>query len=395
MKVILFIILISSLLGCQEENSKTATNKKTDHDISVPIQDFAFKLLKTQKDDFFISPLGIFTTLFMTATGAKDKTYEEFNNLLFHGFKFSLENKVKTFSALAKQLQTSKDLEFYSSVWVHQNFPMNPQYMDLLKTYFMIEGHNVNFGKESTRIQINEDVANKTHQKIKDLLPQDSVDSLTRVVLINTLYFLSNWDKQFDPRRTRKHKFFSYNKKVVNVPFMFKELKLRYTSDENVTHIDIPYSNKRYSMQIFLPKQGAEKEFFNSFNREQFDKIRSKAQEKKVLLYLPKWKSDFFLKLKPLLQALGLKRAFNEQEAEFYKMSLKKKLYITDALHKTFLDVSEKGTEAAAATAIVMGIKSMRAPSPRVRVDHPFLFTIFDNHAKVILFMGVQSFSNK
>ncbi len=398
---ILILLLAISIISCQQQAQvtsrvvKKSSSTVSNSSINQLVNEFAFKLAKSQNSDFFLSPVGIYSALYLVANGAEKETLTEFSQLLFGDSSLSSKDHLTSYSKLIKELGDSSLLEYHTALWTQQNFSINPQYINDAVTFFNTPIREVDFANSATRDIINKDVELKTHNKIKELLPLNSINSLTRLVIINTLYFLADWASPFKERFTRPQNFFDYAGNAKKVPFMRQKLTVPFFSNQQLTYLSLPYQDNRYSMQIILPNKGQEKDFFKNLSLNSFNHIKERSQKKKITLLFPKFKKENFLNLKPLLQSLGLKRVFSDKDSQLGKISSKSELFVTDAFHKTFLKVDEKGTEATAATAIVVGLKSMPRPQQIVKVDHPFLFTIFDHKTNIILFMGTHSFEDK
>jgi serpin B len=245
---------------------------------------------------------------------------------------------------------------------------------------------------EAARKQINEWVEKETQQKIKDLIAPGVITALTRMVLANAIYFKSNWLYQFDKKKTADAPFTRDDGTKADVPLMSLTAKLNYAETHvggrtgaAVQILELPYAGEELSMLVFLPEPGAGVDRLAT--RLDAQTLSAPAlKQADVKVFLPRFKAESELSLKPVLMDMGMKLAFGA--ADFTGMSPKgKELYITHVLHKAFVVVNEEGTEAAAATAVVIGKRS--APRTQVfRADRPFVFAIRDNATNATLFLG-------
>jgi len=226
-------------------------------------------------------------------------------------------------------------------------------------------------------------------EKIKDLIQPGLIDYLTRMVLVNAIYFKADWETAFDETLTKKMTFYPDETTQVPCDFMFAERDFGFYEQENgLKAIEIPYSKGKMSMLVILPKDkngifGITKETGPDW----YNMINTSLVKKKVKLWLPKFKTTSEFELSEVLQQMGMKEAFSDN-ADFSGMTGKKDLKISKVIHKAFVEVNESGTEAAAASAVVMRVKSMPANQPEFRADHPFLFIIKENTQNRILFIG-------
>jgi serpin B len=214
---------------------------------------------------------------------------------------------------------------------------------------------------------------------------------MTRLVLVNAIYFYGDWEQPFEKHETMPKDFIRSDGTGINVPFMNRLGKYNYYEDEKIQAIEIPYKNNEASMVIFLPiKNNQIAEFEQSFDNKYYQEIIGSFQTNDVGLSFPKFQTTFKFELGDILSRMGMPLAFSSIDADFSGMTGKQDLCISEVIHQAFIHVDEKGTEAAAATAVLMEFKS--APlSHGIKVfnaDHPFVFLIKDNATGSILFMG-------
>ncbi|HNV71729.1 MAG TPA: serpin family protein, partial [Candidatus Ozemobacteraceae bacterium] len=244
---------------------------------------------------------------------------------------------------------------------------------------------------EAVRKVINTWVAEQTRDRIKNLLPEKSLDSLTRLVLVNAVYFKGVWAQAFDKAETKPQAFFVDGKESVELPLMFRKMNSGYLKGDDYQALELPYQGNRLGMVVFLPdaKDGLAA-FEKKMTGEGLSKLLGMLQhEKDIQVYLPKFTFSWGGGMKEHLQALGMKVPF-EDNADFSGMTGKPDLKIDQVYHQAFVEVNEEGTEAAAATAVVMTEKgiSFEIEPKLFRADHPFLFLIRDRETGTVLFMG-------
>lgn len=361
------------------------------------INGFGFDLYKNSHEsekNLFISPFSISTALAMAYVGAGGKTLEEMKNVLKLKEKDSIVARhflsvLKNLSN--KQVKDSLILYTANSFWAQQDYLFLKTYTDLLTNYFFSTAFNVNFIKdpEKCRADINKWVATYTENKITELIPKGFIDELTRLVLVNAVYFNAKWEIKFNPERTKKGWFFITEKDSIETSFMHAELLSLFFENEQFALVELPYYQNRFSMLILLPKtkfglwnimKDTEYEYFSG-------KILSHMSLQSVVINLPKFNIAYETELSEMLSRMGMKTAFSD-DADFSGMTGNKDLKISKVIHKSFIDVNEEGTEAVAATAVVVRIKSAPPSRNILRADHPFMFLIRDNESGLVLFMG-------
>jgi serpin B len=351
--------------------------------------------LKGEDGNLFLSPFSISTALSMCAAGAKGKTLEEMTKVLQLP-----EGAHAAFGAIIKSLNEEQDakkrgftLSTANALWAQQGYPWKPEYKNLVSREYSAGLFDVDFisKTEEARGTINAWVEKETKDKIKNLLPQGTVTRDTRLVLTNAIYFKGDWQNPFKKEATKDLPFTLAGGKKVDAPLMHRVGGYSYAETDAYQVLDMPYTGRRISMTVILPRKAdglsaIEKEATG----EKFAAIlKTLRMEKEVHVHLPRFKTEKSFTLNQPLQALGMKAAF--QGADFSGMHTGgEQLDISAVLHKAFVDVNEEGTEAAAATGVVVGVTSVAPPpTPRYfRADRPFLFFIRDQKTGSVLFMG-------
>ena len=424
------VILSAALLGCgklPETSSPTAplpteTPSETEEvrsektRVTVPVATdlelsdlvrgnnaFAFdlyqKLREEESGNLFYSPYSISLALAMTHAGARGETERQISNTLH--FTLSQDKLHPAFNALDLQLASRGEgssgtegkgfrLNIANAIWGQQGFDFLQDFLDKLAENYGAGMKIANFTEapEDSRVAINDWVAHQTEDKIKDLIPSGAIDNLTRLVLTNAIYFNAAWLYTFDEKATAEGDFHLLNGNSVKVPMMRQTELFGYASGTGYQAVELLYDGSEISMLILLPDKGNFNPFENSLNAELVSQISEDLNREQVELTMPSFEFEAQFKLGATLKKMGISDAFNQQLADFSGMDGRKDLSISDAFHKAFVLVNEKGTEAAAATAVVVGVKSVPPPPIVVAVDRPFIFLIRDIATNTTLFVG-------
>ena len=361
---------------------------------------FAFKLFHelnsvTGKNQFY-SPFSISTALAMTYAGARSETAIQMGQTMNFqpGEKFHSDFK-QLLGRLHEETESKIKLNIANGLWAQKDFKFLGSYFEIVKSNYKSELNNVNFSddveREKTRNEINSWVEQKTNNKIKDLLNQSDLTSLTRLVLVNAIYFYGDWAEPFKKEATVLKGFSMLDQTQLIVPFLNQKGMYNYYEDSKIQAVEIPYKGNKASMVIFLPKTtNGLTEFEKSFDYRYYMDIIGSFRFNDVRLSFPKFKLTYKTSLGTTLSRMGMPLAFSLGGADFSGMTGKRDLCISDVIHQAFINVDEKGTEAAAATAVVMKCTSA-APSSDLKIfdaDHPFVFLIKDNSTGSILFIG-------
>mgnify|MGYP005836487607 CR=1 FL=1 len=358
---------------------------------------YAQLVAQDPQGNHFLSPFSISTALAMAAVGARGETQAE----MVHTLHLP-DQAYAIFGHLLRDLRGNPakqgfTLSTANALWAQQGYPWRAEYKKLLQQDFGAGLFDVDFVSqpEQARNTINKWVENETREKIKELLPQGVITPLTRAVLTNAIYFKGDWLSKFDKANTQEQPFTRLDGSQVKVPLMSqsKPKECRYAAMPDLQVLDLPYAGKRLSMTILLPrKHDGLPALEKQLDAEKLKQILGALRpDDEVRVFLPRFRLEMQepYRLKEPLATLGIKKAFTEREANFSGMHTgPEKLYITDVLHKAFVEINEEGTEAAAATAVVFRATSGRYPPPIFRADRPFLFLIRDQHTGSILFMG-------
>ncbi len=354
-------------------------------------------------ENLFFSPYSISLALTMAYAGADGQTAAEMADV-FH-YPASLSDLHGTMNALDQSLYVIPDyleddpdsfkLNISNAIWGQAGYPFSDDYLDTIAQSYGAGLKTMDFKTafEKARQEINAWVEDETEQKIKDLLPPGSLGPDTRMVLTNAIYFNAGWENEFSENMTEMKDFYPTTDQTTQVEMMQQESSFSYYQTDAYRMLEMPYRNNRYGMVLVMPTEQNLTDFQQNLRFDDLmDGLDSMASEE-VRLSMPKFEFDYELAASDILRALGMQAAFSPQEADFSKMvsSTEEPLVISDVLHKAFVSVDETGTEAAAATAVVMRTTSIEIQEDEpitVVFDHPFMFLIRDQETGIILFMG-------
>ena len=368
---------------------------------------FAFamytRLVKEDGNDgsnLFFSPYSLSSALAITSEGAKGKTAEEIRSVFY--FPDNATAMRSGFSAMNAGINTGDprySLRTANALWAEKTFPFLAEYTDTAGNSYGAKITNLDFigSPEDSRKTINTWVEDKTGNRIKDLLPAGVIDSMTRLVITNAIYFKGTWVKQFDRNKTADAEFRAAPGKTMTVPMMQRtdeNAVFRYAETGDLQMLSMPYDHttgKQLSMVILLPRDDSLTWTESMLNESMLSALQRSAESRQVRVYLPKFTvKTKYTQMGRTLAAMGMPTAFSS-DADFSGMDGRRDLFISDVVHQAFVDVNEEGTEAAAATAVVMRLAAAPAnpePVPVFRADHPFVFLIQDDETGAILFMG-------
>jgi serpin B len=350
--------------------------------------------------NIFFSPFSISSALAITYEGAHGTTADEIRSVFFFpANKITMREGYATENAAINSGDTGYTLNTANALWADKTDVLLPTYSVIAEKYYGANTTNLDFVNqpEASRKTINTWVADQTNDKIPDLLPPGTIDSLTRLVITNAVYFKGTWENQFDANLTTDTTFITSDGSQDTVKMMQqtgKDAIYPYAETSDVQMLSLPYTTKNgkgLSMVLLLPRHNnlsAAVPYLDSVNLKSLEKSASVRQ---VKVYIPKFKIETQYSLKKTLSSMGMPTAFSDS-ADFSGMDGTKNLNISDVVHKAYIEVNEEGTEAAAATGVVMGTGAAapgtELPIPIFRADHPFIFLIQDNSNGTILFVG-------
>lgn len=350
------------------------------------------------EENLFFSPYSISLALAMTYAGARGETETEMAEALH--FSLHQERLHPAFNGLDAELAqrgkgaTGQDgggfrLQIANALWGQEGYPFLPEFLALLARNYGAGMRLLDFAAdaEAARITINDWVAEQTEDRIQNLIPPGVVDAATRLVLTNAIYFNAAWAHPFEDNLTEDGVFTLPDGEKVTVPMMRQLESLRYVQGKGFQAVELPYDGHEMSMLILLPDEGTFEFFQASLDERRLDAALEGMVPQQVALAMPKFEFESEFSLKEALAALGMPAAFGG-EADFSGMTGSPDLYISAVIHKAFVAVDEAGTEAAAATAVVMLESAMPGEPVELRLERPFLFLIRDEATGTVLFLG-------
>jgi len=409
---VLALIVVLSAFGCGEpaQGAEIALSDKprvtspdvTTSDLGDLVSGnsaFAFDLyqaLSQREGNLFYSPYSISLALAMTYAGARGETEQQMADTLHFLSQSRLHN---AFNGLDLELASrgegaqGKDeegfrLNIVNAIWGQKDYKFLDEFLDVLAENYGAGLRLLDFinEPEESRITINDWVRDQTEGRIEDLIPRGVIDALTRLVLTNAIYFNAAWLNPFDEDVTQDGAFYLLDGSEVTVPMMMQTESFGYAEGEGYQAVELLYDGEELSMVILLPERGHFEGFEASLNADLLDSIIRDLEYKAVALGLPKFEFESEFSLVDTLAVMGMPIAFSGA-ADFSGMTGSRDLYIAEILHKAFVSVDEAGTEAAAATAVVMKETAIEEPV-EFTVDRPFVFLIRDIETGTVLFVG-------
>jgi len=345
--------------------------------------------LREEEGNIFFSPWSISSAMAIALEGARGETESEMRAVLH----LPGEERRPAFARLYNEINKKDkryELATANAVWAQKDFQILDAYFDVIEKYYGGNVENLDFigDTEGSRKTINGWVEGKTKEKIKDLIPRGAIDGQTRLVITNAIYFKGQWVKQFDLKNTQESEFRVTPDKAVKVRMMnLRDAKFRYAEDGTVQILELPYAGEELSMLILLPKEDSPDKVEGTLTAQRINEWRASMKEEQVDVYLPRFKLETKYGLVETFKELGMRQAFDLGQADFSGMTGWRDLFISSIIHQAFVEVNEEGTEAAAATGVIVTLTAM--PTKKIfMADHPFIFIIMDRTTGAILFLG-------
>ena len=398
----LIIILTIPFTSCEKNNLNNLPDEPVPIELTVAQQALVesdntfgfdiFRLVMQENSDVenvMISPLSISYALSMTLNGAKGATRDSMMKALRY-YNIDIEDINNSYKDLTDKLMEVDErvlMEIANSVWVEERLRVKQAFMDALEEYFDAEAYDFSVSDPDIVDIINEWIEDHTHGKIKDMieppLPQDIA-----MLLINAIYFKGKWKYEFDEDNTSDMPFYPEGGLQVDVPMMNQEITVKINAPDKFILLELPYGQGNYVMDVVLPDDG----YFTSdiiplLNSDDWNTWLEGMYDKDVDLYMPRFKYEFKTELKNVLSDMGMGLAFEPFAADFSNIS-EQDLFISKVLHQTFIETNEEGTEAAAATVVMMELTSMPSGPVEIRLDKPFIYIIRETSTNSIVFMG-------
>ncbi len=402
---ILAACLPAASIHTAKSNKQRATNPSAPIDGVKELVEgnnaFALELyneLRSEGGNLILSPYSISLALAMTYAGARGNTEAQMAQALhfapqneehisFNALDLALGKKPINLDPNQKPMQ----LNIANALWAEQSITFQPEFLDTLALNY---GAGVNLADfknkaDKERAAINNWVSDQTEDKINNLLPDDSLTSDTRMVLVNAIYFNADWLDQFDADSTRDVPFNLLDGTQVKAPMMGQDMTIPYMTGSGYTALELPYAGDTAAMDILVPDAGRFDEIESALTGNMFNEIVGNMNETLLVLNMPKFKFESsFSNISDTLSSLGMTDAFNANSADFSGMTTDEKLVIDSVIHKAFVAVDEKGTEAAAATAVIVDTTSLHMIDVNILIDRPFIFVIRDKVNGQVLFIG-------
>lgn len=342
--------------------------------------------------NFVFSPVSVNLAMRMTSAGAEGKTLEQISNVVCgrENASSAMRNAQMFISSVTANGESP--LKLANSLWVQKDYKLKSSFADTIKMYYQAECNNVDFVKKSARSKaissINKWVSDNTNGKIRNIVNDGVITEYTRMVLANAVCFKCGWLEKFEPKNSRSREFYSIDGSSEKITFMARTESFDYAETDSYQAVVLPYAESRYKMIVLLPAkdhfQKVEQNLTSDFLAELLDSLRYERVE----LSLPKFKTETDVDFSELLKSMGIIDAFTD-DADFSRMSDDNDLQISSVLHKSMIEVSENGTEAAAATTVIMMAKSAFFREVKVfDANRPFIYFLYDSETQTILFVG-------
>lgn len=408
---ILFILLVPFIVvGCSgNQNSSNAnedknmqtneeeTNHSSDESIIIESNNtLGFELLhevESVEDNIFISPLSAFIAVLLASNGADGETKREMKEAL-QIEEYRLDEVNESVLALTNKLQQDVDemeLLIANSIWLNDRYHFAGNFSEKANNFFATKQEMINIDDEKSVDLINDWVSEATNEKITEMV-EKPLDQDFLAMILNAIYFHGKWQYPFDETNTTESIFYKETGEV-SIPFMMLEEELSYFENDIFQAVQLPYGSGDMSMQVFLPNENIDMEaFLEQLTEENWTIWNSEFQRMSGTIYLPKFQVEFESSLNKAFTELGIDLAFDKERAEFPNLiEENEQIYMDEIKQKTFIDVSEEGTEAAGATSVEMRLTSAIVDEETfyMEVNRPFFMTIKDEETNALLFIGI------
>ena len=378
-----------------EDPDKPRSLSKTEAKQVQASNEFSFDIFKElsvgQADsNVFISPLSIYYALGMTYNGTAGETAEEMKNTLHLPEETSEEinSSFETLMEYLLGLDPDVTLQIANSIWYRDGWTFKETFLNICKDYFSAEISGLDFNDPSSVDTINNWVDENTNHKIDNII--DSIDPRTVMFLINAIYFNGTWKYEFDSEMTEEKDFYLTDGNTTKCNTMVQTAELKYMSNDDFQAVNLPYGNGNYVMTIILPNSNANIDsIIEEMNSTNWELWMSQMETKKGTVYLPKLKFAYEKELNDALQSLGMRKAFSG--ADFSNMDeTAQYLFISEVRHKSFIEMNEEGTEAAAVTIVEISFESIGEEGDfTMNMNRPFIYAIQDINTNAMLFVGL------
>ncbi len=392
--LLLLSLLILTGFACFNTNAHS-------NDVNLPDRlnrfglDLTRQLNEETEDNLFLSAPSVSFALSLAAHGAEDKTRTEIAQLL------NVEDLPETeFNQLSRELldsllaaDTGVELHVANSLWLQENFPFLENYVERSQEFYDAKVETADFLDPETARRINDWVRRQTQDKIEKIADEDAIRELI-AMLFNAIYFDGQWTEEFDPDLTQPEPFYPADADPDTVPTMQREDDFAYLDKEDFQAVSLPYGEGRFSMDLYLPDADTPAEqFVKSITYEKLQTWQEDMREQEVEVKLPHFEIEYEKELREILREMGMRQAFERYDANFGRMvdleELTENVFIDFVKHKSYVEVDERGTEAAAVTGIGVGVTAVQPEPPTIHFDRPFFFLIRDHQTGLHLFTGL------
>lgn len=399
--IIVFLSFVMLFSACREETPEPGKFREIVLDeksaqIVEAENEFGFELFRkifaseTEYENIMVSPFSVSLALAMTYNGAGGETKKAMEETLkLYGLTpEEINTSYQTLVKALKSLDKKVILEIANAIFYRDDFHVESEFISTNKKYYDAEVSALDFGSPNALTTINDWVANKTHDKIDKIL--DKITGQQIMFLINAIYFKGIWQSEFDKKNTVKKDFYLENGSTVKTDFMQQENSVLFSSNEIFQAVQLPYGQGNYTMYVFLPQSGKSlQDITENLGKESWKNWDENFVEKNVDIELPKFKFEYELTMNEVLTDMGMGIAFTRDVADFTGINRGGGLNIDYVKHKSFIEVNEEGTEAAAVTVVAIEFTSVGGTSKvPFYVNRPFLFTITEKSTGAVLFMG-------
>jgi len=342
------------------------------------------------------SPYSLYTAMAMVYAGTGQSTAAEFQQVMH--YPANTEAFHKTTGEVSAKLQHTKhpdmEVRIANGLWIQESLEVEPPFLTILTEEYKASPERFDFRREKPREEAREKINNwtaeQTKEKISEIIPEGTLQPNTRLILTNALYFKGQWLNTFNEKRTRKGVFFREDGTETEADYMTGNITARYLETSHMQALGLPYAESRYIFWAFLPKEDLSvTRLLNAIRENNLDTLLNSSNTKPVDVELPAFTIKDAINAKQILKEMGMEQVFGMQ-ADLSGITGDRSLKVDEVLHKSFIDVNESGTEAAAATAVTVGLKSaFPGQPPSFKANRPFIFLIRENRSNTPLFLGV------
>lgn len=396
------VLMCAALVSCSQSTAPPEPEPGPPRDLTAAEKqvvqsggDFGLKFFsqvvsENPDSNVVVSPVSVAMALAMAYNGAEGTTREAIQSTLALEGLSPLEVN-QAFSGLISfltELDDDVSMAIANSVWLRDGFSVLQPFLETNREYLHAQVTSLDFSDPSSATLMNQWVSDNTNGLI-DKIIEPPIDPLTVLFLINALYFKGDWTTQFDPELTTDQPFYGPSGSTTACRMMMTEAELSCFEDDLVQIADLPYGRELFSMMVILPRPGVPVDsVVSTLTSGNWDKWREAVSHREGKLSLPRFELEVGFKLNDALSSMGMAEAFDPGSADFSGISDQIDLFISSVRHKVYIRVDEEGTEAAAVTAVEVGITSEPPNEFIMRVDRPFVFAVYERHSGTILFVG-------